>query len=155
MKYMSLILALAIILLDALSKNIIINLLTPLGGVWELNPYFNLVLTHNYGVSFGMFNTSQTLPLIMICITLIIITFVVYLWWRTAKNWEIWGYAAVMGGGLGNVLDRVRFGYVVDFLDFHYKNWHYPAFNIADSAIVLGVIALIFTQMILAKGEKQ
>ena len=60
------------------------------------------------------------------------------------------GSALILGGAVGNVADRIRLGYVVDFIDVHFKGWHYPAFNIADSAITCGVILLLLDAFILA-----
>jgi len=63
------------------------------------------------------------------------------------------GLALILGGAIGNLVDRIQLGYVVDFIDVYYKNWHFPAFNIADSAITCGVILLLFDAFLLSRAR--
>jgi signal peptidase II len=63
------------------------------------------------------------------------------------------GLALILGGAIGNLADRIRLGYVVDFIDVYYKNWHYPAFNVADSAITCGVVLLLIDMLLLGKRK--
>lgn len=107
-------------------------------------PFFNIVMVWNHGVSFGMFSNSANTGAIVLSILAVIITVWFGLWlFMTRSKMQAIAIAMVIGGALGNVIDRVRFGAVIDFLDFHIMDWHYPAFNIADSAVVLGVLTLI------------
>ena len=110
----------------------------------EILPFFNLVMVWNQGVSFGLFNqTTDYGPLLLIAVSLgITIGFTVWLF-KTRDMLKMIGIAMVIGGAIGNIIDRARFGAVIDFLDIHIAGWHYPAFNIADSAVVLGVFVLI------------
>jgi signal peptidase II len=110
-----------------------------------LAPYFNLVLVYNKGAAFSFLSDApgwQT-PL-LVGFALIAIAVVAYLLVRSPGRWILSaGLALILGGALGNVIDRLRFGQVVDFLDFHVGAWHWPAFNVADSAITVGAILLV------------
>lgn len=107
-------------------------------AIW---PFFNIVMVWNEGVSFGLFDGAQ--PVIMIALALLVCTgFLIWLL-RTDDMVQRAGLMLVIGGALGNVIDRVRFGAVIDFLDFHAFGYHWPAFNLADSFIVIGVCVLI------------
>lgn len=118
----------------------------------EILPFFNLVMVWNQGVSFGMFaNLGDIGPLLLIVLSAVIsIWFLAWLFTSTNVTQKT-AIAIVIGGAIGNVIDRVRFGAVIDFLDFHLLGWHYPAFNIADSAIVIGVFILIFYTLFFEK----
>ena len=118
----------------------------------EILPFFNLVMVWNQGVSFGLFNqTSNYGPLILSVLSLIItLGFVIWLL-RVKDMLQILGIVMVIGGALGNVIDRARFGAVIDFLDFHLMGWHYPAFNLADSCVVVGVFILILHALFFEK----
>lgn len=108
-----------------------------------LLPIFDFTLVHNTGISFGLFNHNASGPIILILISLAIVIFFGTWLRRIDQPALIIAIGAVIGGALGNVIDRVRLGYVVDFIDFHLKDWHYPAFNIADLAIVLGIAFIV------------
>lgn len=104
-------------------------------------PFFNLVMVWNYGISFGLFQTGM--PLILVG-TSLLISAVFGVWLARVRHWPpAIALSLVIGGALGNVIDRVRFGAVADFLDFHWRGWHYPAFNVADAAITCGIALLL------------
>lgn len=145
---------LAIILLDQISKGFLINLIT--GGVplaapaWELIPvpylmahvtdFFNVVFTWNPGTSFSLFRAlGESAPIVIIITTAFVIGFISYYMVKRAKDYEQLPLAFIVGGALGNLIDRMRFGAVVDFLDFHIGGAHWPAFNVADIFICVGV----------------
>ncbi len=109
-----------------------------------VTPFFNLVLVWNRGVSFGMFSQAGASgPWILSGLALAVVFGLLY-WLRQAETRLIVvGLALVIGGALGNVIDRIRFGAVVDFLDFHIADYHWPAFNTADSAIFVGAGLLL------------
>lgn len=111
---------------------------------FEILPFFNIVMVWNKGVSFGMFNDSgETGSLALIALSLLI-TVVFSIWlFKTQVRSERLAIALIIGGALGNVIDRARFGAVIDFLDFHMLGYHWPAFNVADSCVVIGVFLLI------------
>ncbi len=115
----------------------------PTMGV-PVTSFFNLVMAWNTGVSFSLFNDGgKYAPYILSALALGIAgMFAVWLW-RSTKNFQGLCYAMVIGGAIGNVLDRLRFGAVIDFLDFHIADYHWPAFNVADVSIVVGISVLI------------
>ncbi|HSQ97306.1 MAG TPA: signal peptidase II [Rickettsiales bacterium] len=113
-----------------------------------INDYLNIVKVVNTGISFGMFRHLQNGQLILSAITLAIILFVFYLLYKTRITYRMFTYSLIIAGGLGNIYDRILFGGVFDFLDFHYKQYHWPAFNIADSIICIGVFLLVFEDLI-------
>ncbi len=120
----------------------------------EITPFFNLFLTHNKGVSFSFLaNNASYGPYLLSALSLLICAGLV-IWMRKEKNKIIQtGVALILGGAIGNVIDRIRLGAVIDFLDFHYNIHHWPAFNVADIAICSGAF-LIFLQLILTKDKK-
>lgn len=114
--------------------------------VWaiEVTSFFNWVLVWNYGVSFGLLrHHHEWMPWLLSALAFGIIGGL--LWWvRThTDRTTIMAAGAVCGGAIGNVIDRLTYGAVVDFLDFHAFGYHYPAFNVADSCIVVGVMIIL------------
>lgn len=114
----------------------------------ELTPFLNLVMVWNRGVTFGMLSGApEWIPWLLIALALCI-SVVLAIWLRRADAALLaCGLGAVIGGALGNVVDRLRFGAVFDFLDFHAFGYHWPAFNVADSAIVVGVALMILDSL--------
>lgn len=109
-----------------------------------VNSFFDLVLVHNRGASFGIFSNAPGWASVALIVFAIIVSIALAIWmWQVNENLLAVALALVIGGAVGNVIDRIQFGAVVDFLDFHAGGWHWPAFNIADSAITVGVILLI------------
>jgi signal peptidase II len=135
--------AAAVILLDQLSKWWILELMQPPRRI-ELAPFLNLVLAWNRGVSFSLFHSnSDYAPYILSALAVAVVVGLV--WWlgRIDRTWPALAVGLVVGGAIGNVIDRLRFAAVVDFIDVHAGGWHWPAFNLADSAITVGVVLLI------------
>ncbi|MGI9506383.1 MAG: signal peptidase II [Geminicoccaceae bacterium] len=110
----------------------------------RVTSFFDLVLVWNRGVSFGMFNNAGAYgPMILSGIAIAVVLGLLY-WLRQAENrLTVMALGLVIGGALGNVIDRFRFGAVVDFLDFHIAGYHWPAFNVADAAICVGAVLLL------------
>lgn len=133
-----------VMLLDQLSKWWILELVMRPPQVIEVLPFFNLVLTFNRGVSFGLFDgSSPWQPWLLSGLALAIVTGLV-IWLRRQDRWlPAVAIGLIVGGAIGNVIDRVRIGAVVDFLDVHAFGWHWPAFNIADSGVTIGVVLLL------------
>jgi signal peptidase II len=120
-----------------------------------ITPFLDLVLTCNPGVSFGLFNRTGVNSLIFSAVAfLIIIALVVWLG-RVRTNFLAIAIGLIIGGAIGNVVDRLRFGAVIDFLYFHAGAWYWPAFNLADSAICLGVAALLLDGMLSRRPTSQ
>lgn len=110
----------------------------------EVTPFFNLVLVWNRGVSFGMFGSAGPgAPWFLSGLALAVVVGLTIWLRRTAHRPTGIALGLVIGGALGNVVDRVRFGAVVDFLDLHVAGYHWPAFNVADSAICIGAVVLL------------
>lgn len=132
---------LAAFTLDQASKALAIAFAPHLAAGIEILPVFNLVLVHNRGVSFGLLGLVPWWALALFGLAIVAVL-AVWLW--RAQNRVLGGaLGLVIGGALGNVLDRARHGVVTDFLDFHLAGYHWPAFNLADVAIVCGVGLLL------------
>lgn len=110
----------------------------------EILSFFNLVMVWNHGISFGLFNQDTDYGAYILIVMALAISagFTVWLF-RSEHVLQMAGLAMVIGGAIGNVIDRFRFGAVMDFLDFHLLGYHWPAFNVADSCVVLGVVVLM------------
>lgn len=117
----------------------------------EITSFFNLVHVWNSGVSFGMFHDAKYGKIIF-SVVVLIITVVMLVWlYRNEKPYISWAVAFIIGGALGNLFDRIKYGAVADFLDFHLATYHWPAFNIADSFVFIGVAMLLIEDLILKK----
>jgi signal peptidase II len=148
---------LLVLLVDQISKALVLSHVSPRGAISVL-PYVNLVCTMNRGISFGLLSTGATWQLVFIwCSVICLVVYLAYQFW-CSSNWVLSVcIGSILGGAIGNILDRVNYGAVVDFIDvfvlnMHFfgvtvKEWHWPAFNVADSAIVVGVFVLIILQL--------
>lgn len=131
-------------MVDQVSKVWIERSLLPGCGMQILPGFFSLTRVHNTGVAFGMAQGNNLLTGVLALGILILSVWVVRGWdWE--KRWVQVVAGMVAGGAIGNLIDRVRLGYVLDFVDFHYGRWSWPAFNIADSAISVGVALLVIS----------
>ncbi len=127
------------------------------GGDWEIIPdFFNFAYAQNTGVAFSMFdNGGDTGRWVLSLLAFLAATLVLYFFWRTPRTDDriLGALALLLAGILGNVVDRIRLGFVVDFIDFQFGNWHYPTFNIADIAICTGAGLLILDMLLSKKDE--
>jgi signal peptidase II len=143
----SLIIAAAIFIVDQIMKALILGPfgLRVEGDSLELLPIFNLTLVHNEGISLGLFQaTSDVMRWGLVAVTGAVSVFVAGWLWREANRLDALGLSLVLGGALGNLVDRVRFGYVVDYADLHFGAFRpFLVFNIADAAITIGVLVLL------------
>lgn len=145
-----------VIVLDQLTKLWILAVLKS-GERTELTPFFNLVLVFNPGAAFSFLSDAGGWQRgFFIALALAASGWLVWLIRRHAAE-RLLPLAAslILGGALGNVIDRIRFGAVVDFLDAHAAGWHWPAFNVADSAISAGVVLLVWQQLFCAAGGRK
>ncbi len=142
---LGLIAAAVVIVLDQASKLYFLALLDEgMGPPIVVTPFFNLVAVWNYGVSFGMFNTREPAGAWILTGVALAIVVALFIWLRKVTVRPVAAaIGMVIGGALGNVIDRIREGAVFDFADFHVAGWHWPAFNVADSAITVGVLILL------------
>ena len=130
------------LVLDQASKWAIEELVMDPPRVIAVTGFFNLVLVHNTGVSFGLFG-EQT-PWALGALAFAVSGALLYWLRREPERFLALAVGLIVGGAMGNVVDRVRLGAVMDFLDLHLGTWHWPAFNLADSAITIGVAFLVF-----------
>lgn len=142
-----LLIAAIVLVADQLTKWWILGLMLPRPPVERIIPvlpFFDIVLVWNRGVSFGLFNNASGLNAVVFSILAAAIVLGLFLWLRKASQpLIVAGIGLVIGGAVGNVVDRLVHTAVVDFLDFHVGGWHWPAFNVADAAICIGVAALV------------
>ncbi len=137
-------LAVAVVPIDQFTKALLQDILLRAGHIEVVPNYFDLVMVWNRGVSFGMLGGSQALPPWVLSMVALAICVGLYVWLRRAETlMSSLAIGLVIGGAIGNVIDRARWGAVFDFADFHVGRWHWPAFNVADAAIVIGVVVLL------------
>lgn len=135
------IIALIIIAIDITSKLLISNLMLEEESINIIPNFFSITYAKNTGVAFSLLEESR-IPIIIITILIIVVVFK-YIYNKRIIIQEQLAIALILGGAIGNLIDRIIYGYVIDFLDFKLGNYNYPIFNIADSAIVIGVIIYI------------
>ena len=142
-----LIVSLAIIALDLVTKAFAVQYL-PYGTPVKIFSFFNLTLVYNYGAAFSFLNNAATFWQVILLSSVTLVIMVLIFFWLLKlsrnKNGLALALCLILGGAAGNLYDRIVHGYVVDFLDFHIQNYHWPAFNIADSAICIGVVLIVF-----------
>lgn len=145
-------LALLVVGLDQTSKWwIVTSVMVPVRQI-EVTSFFNIVMVWNRGITFGLFSDSLGASRWVLTGVSAIIVVILAVWMcRVSRPWVAAALGAVIGGAVGNVIDRLHYGAVADFLDFHVGQWHWPAFNLADSAIVLGVCVLMLDAFITVK----
>lgn len=146
-------LAILVVVLDQVTKWIVIGAFPAGGGQAQITGFLNLVLTCNTGVSFGQLGGVP--PWILIALALAICAGLLVWLRRQDRKVPILAIGLIVGGALGNIVDRLRIGCVVDFLDFHAFGWHWPAFNVADSAIVIGVVLLLVDGLFLDPDQSK
>ncbi len=142
-------LSLLVVVLDQFSKYVVSDILRLYESVAVL-PFFSITLLHNTGAAFSFLAGAGGWQRWLFTGIALVVSVALIVWIKRLPATEKWQAAAlslVLGGALGNVIDRLRFGYVVDFLDVYYQKWHWPAFNVADSAIVAGVALLILATL--------
>ena len=141
--------AVVVIVIDQITKYWAVRELATQPPI-ELLPFLNLTLVFNTGAAFGLLSDSggwQNLFFVVVAvvISIVIVVNLYRMQWRQVQT--AIALSVILGGALGNVIDRVWHGYVVDFVDLHYQVWHWPAFNVADAAITVGAILLIIDSM--------
>ena len=143
-----------VVLADQLTKTLVTGRFAE-GERLEISGFFNMVLVYNKGAAFSFLSDAagwQTPALIVFALVAIGIvgTLIVR---SPGRRMLCTGLALILGGALGNLIDRLRYGSVVDFLDFHAQGWHWPAFNVADSAITLGAALIILEGFLHHEGR--
>jgi signal peptidase II len=145
--------AVAVLILDQITKAVALERLRPGVPVPIVDGFFSLTLVMNPGLAFGMLSTTpEAWRWVVAALSVVALAVLGWIGARMVATAGWWAHLAlgmVFGGAVGNLIDRGRFGAVVDFLDFYWRAWHWPAFNVADSAISVGV-ALLGLSMLLA-----
>ena len=159
--FIGLLVALCIIIIDQITENYSVNLIEEIirktNGIHthiKKTSFFNIVLVYNKGISFGMFHNIDFMFNVIFIVISFISALVLYLSWKSKDFVEILCFSFIFGGAIGNIIDRINYGAVVDFLDFHIKNAHWPAFNVADSCIFIGVICYIIRDLFVKNDSK-
>lgn len=141
--------------LDLMTKQMVLQHMQLGSHITVIKGFFNLVHVHNRGSAFGLFSSWSLdfVRVFFVFTTGIVLVVVGYLWWRLPRDQDLaaWGYSLIMAGALGNLVDRLRLGEVVDFLDFYWGRYHWPAFNVADSLVCLGAGFLV---LVILREEK-
>ncbi|MDA3934671.1 MAG: signal peptidase II [Gammaproteobacteria bacterium] len=139
-----LLLSVLVVVLDQYSKWLVLQHFD-LYETLHLTNWFNLTLAYNTGAAFSFLNDAGGWQRWLFVALAVVITGVLLVWLQRARHLRLQALALalIIGGAIGNVIDRVRLGHVIDFIDWHYHDWHWPVFNLADSAISVGVVLLI------------
>lgn len=155
MMRLGLAIATVVLLLDQATKWWILTQVMVPPRILEITSFFNLVLVWNRGISFGMLGGGAAWQAWLLAAFGTVVAGGLLFWMQTARLPRVpsVGVGLIVGGALGNVLDRLFHGAVVDFLDFHAGGYHWPAFNLADSAITVGVAALLLDAVL--RGERE
>ncbi len=138
-------LAVVVVVFDQLTKYIASTSLEMLQPV-AVMPMFNWTLMHNTGAAFSFLSDAGGWQRWFFAVIAVVVSVVIVLWIKRLEQHEKWqaiALALILGGAIGNVIDRIWLGYVVDFIQVYYQQWYWPAFNIADSAISIGVAMII------------
>ncbi|MDD5324674.1 MAG: signal peptidase II [Polaromonas sp.] len=142
-------LALILLIADQFTKVLILGYYR-LGDATTITSFFNIVRVHNSGAAFSFLASASGWQRWLF--TAIGLTAALFILWllksHAGQRLFSFALACILAGALGNVIDRSLYGHVVDFLDFHYASWHFPAFNLADSAITVGAICLILDELL-------
>ena len=143
---MKLILLISIIFLDQSSK-ILINKFILLNESIKILPFLSIVNFNNTGISFGLF--MDKIPTWLLLIIILLLIGILFIWFiKSNVPIEKWGILIIISGAIGNLIDRILYGHVIDFIFLNYNNYYWPAFNFADMAISLGVIVILFTTFV-------
>lgn len=149
--------AVAVIVLDQFTKQWASTALQ-LSDPVPVIPFVNLTLMHNTGAAFSFLSDAAGWQRWFFSALALIVSVAIIAWLKKLHAGQTWlavALALVLGGALGNVWDRLWLGYVVDFIDVYYGTWHWPAFNVADSAITVGAIMLVIDGLFGGRGSKE
>lgn len=142
--------------LDQSTKSLVLQMAAVGGLPLRLTGFLNVILSGNLGVSFGLFHAQTQLGVFLLLGVGVILTAILGYWlWTTQQKVTLYALGAMLGGALGNILDRYQFGKVVDFIDFHILGYHWYTFNVADCGIVVGAFLYGVNEFYQStKGEK-
>lgn len=145
--FISFIIIITTVILDQITKSLVLKKITSLISDTDgmeffikVSDFLNIVLVWNSGISFGIFNGLKFMPHILLLINILISSTIFYLICKSNNFIYNIALSFIFGGAVGNIIDRIFRGAVIDFLDFHFRQYHWPAFNLADSSIFIGII---------------
>lgn len=144
--YIPLLVVLSVISLDQITKYAVVKFLNP-SDVVEIFPFLRLVSVRNTGAAFGILKDVDSS--FFITVSVVAILFVTWLMIKGKESY--FGLSLILGGAIGNLMDRVLLGHVVDFIDLSIGKFHWPAFNVADAALTVGVILILLTNLFKGK----
>ena len=145
-----------IFLADRISKLYILSILEDLGNVnININSYINLILVWNSGIGFGLLSFDQLIIYNLMTILIIFINLLIVYLIIKSKDKTAYFFLIILGGSLGNLFDRIYYSAVPDFIDISYKGYHWFVFNVADIFISLGIICLIFAELLNYKKKNE
>ena len=152
--FFSFIIVLIIFAFDRFSKFYILNLAES-GKYIDIyfNSFLNFHLIWNTGIGFGLFSSGANFYYNFITLLIILINFIILIMIFKSNNYKLFLFLIILGGSLGNLFDRIYYKAVPDFIDLHYKDFHWFIFNVADIFITVGVICLIFAELFLNKEK--
>ena len=157
MAFAWLLISVLIVVLDLWSKGLATESLTLYRPV-EVTSWLNMTLAHNYGAAFSFLSDAGGWQRWFFTVLASVVTLVLVIWLLrlpASEKLTATSLCLIIGGAVGNLVDRVNHGYVVDFIDVHARGWHWPAFNVADSAITCGVILLLLDSLLQSISEKR
>lgn len=142
-------LALIVLIADQFTKVLVIGYYQ-LGASTEVTSFFNLVRVHNSGAAFSFLSGASGWQRWFFSVIGVLAAVLIVWLLRSHAGQKLFSFAlaCILGGAIGNVIDRLLYGHVIDFLDFHWHSWHFPAFNVADSAITIGATCLILDELL-------
>lgn len=147
----------ALMCIDQLTKALIARSIPFQSSRSVIPGFFNLTHIRNRGAIFGFFSHSESriLFIFLTLVSLVALGLVIYYFFKTPSSQRFMkiSLSVILAGALGNLVDRVFRGYVIDFLDFHIRNWHWPSFNVADACITVGAFLLIFV-LVFRRGKE-
>lgn len=150
---------LIVLLLDQIIKYVVERAVPLYASIPVIGGFFNITHVRNTGAAFGFFagdvNLLRTLFFIVVTIGALIVIFFIFRRIGGAMILVPLSLAMIVAGAIGNLVDRIRLGYVTDFLDFYWHGYHWPAFNVADSAITVGVFLLLFENLFLHRRKRE
>lgn len=149
----TILISLITLIIDIISKQLILNNMIEHQSIAIIDNFFSITYAKNTGVAFSFLEGK--LPLIIIATAIVILILLKYIKQSNLNKYETICYGLIIGGGIGNLIDRLIYGYVIDFLDFNIFNYPFPIFNLADTAIVIGIILLLILSIIESRNKDE
>lgn len=144
-----------VLIIDYVTKKLVATKMDIAEEISVIGNFFLITSHRNRGAAFGILQEQRAFFIIITIVIVAGLIWYMHIMRKTAKPWLLVGLTLVLGGAIGNFIDRARFGEVVDFFKFNFGSYTFPIFNVADSAIVVGVILILIDTLISAKEEKK